>query len=198
MGGTGNIGGDPQFADPDGKDNVLGTLDDDLRLSAGSACIDAAANVSAGPDETDVDDDGDVLEAMPFDVDGNLRFIDVLGTPDTGLGSSPVVDMGAYERIADCNSNEVPDEQDIADGTSQDCNGDSLPDECQVSPDCNDNGVCDEEDCNDNGTPDECEADCNDNGVQDECDIAEGDSDDCNQDGIPVWMSMQQCRRRWT
>ncbi|TWT45355.1 Proprotein convertase P-domain protein [Phycisphaerae bacterium RAS1] len=33
---------------------------------------------------------------------------------------------------ADCNSNGVPDLQDIADGTSQDCNGNAVPDECDI------------------------------------------------------------------
>lgn len=31
----------------------------------------------------------------------------------------------------DCNTNGIPDEQDIASGTSQDCNGNGVPDECE-------------------------------------------------------------------
>jgi hypothetical protein len=31
----------------------------------------------------------------------------------------------------DCNGNGIPDECDIAEGTSQDCNGDGTPDECE-------------------------------------------------------------------
>jgi len=34
----------------------------------------------------------------------------------------------------DCNSNGVPDEQDIAGGTSEDCNADAVPDECEDAP----------------------------------------------------------------
>ena len=34
LGGTGNIGTDPLFVDPDGDDNTPGTADDDLALSA--------------------------------------------------------------------------------------------------------------------------------------------------------------------
>jgi hypothetical protein len=34
-------------------------------------------------------------------------------------------------RVNDCNENDVPDECDIADGTSLDCNGDGTPDECE-------------------------------------------------------------------
>ncbi|MBN2561979.1 MAG: hypothetical protein JXQ75_13725 [Phycisphaerae bacterium] len=35
----------------------------------------------------------------------------------------------------DCNDNGVPDDQDIADGTSEDCDGNDLPDECQTDSD---------------------------------------------------------------
>jgi hypothetical protein len=70
--GTGNINLDPKFADSDG------------RLSAGSPCIDAGNN-SAVP------------IGITTDLDGNPRFVDILATPDTGLGTPPIVDMGAYE-----------------------------------------------------------------------------------------------------
>ena len=40
LGGTGNIGGDPQFVDADGADDVIGTEDDDVHLLEGSPCID--------------------------------------------------------------------------------------------------------------------------------------------------------------
>ncbi len=92
----------------------------------------------------------------------------------------------------DCNGNGVPDDQDIAGGTSQDCNDNGIPDECE--PDCNDNGQADEcdifegisEDCDENGVPDECEfVDCNGNGVLDVCDVAAGTSQDCNENGTP-------------
>lgn len=59
----------------------------------------------------------------------------------------------------DCNSNGVFDDQDIAEGTSQDCNG--------------------------NGVPDECEQDCNGNGRADECDITDGTLRDDDGDGRP-------------
>jgi serine/threonine protein kinase len=37
--GQGNMGDDPQFIDLSGPDHILGTLDDDLRLKAGSPCV---------------------------------------------------------------------------------------------------------------------------------------------------------------
>ena len=100
--------------------------------------------------------------------------------------------------VCDCNDNGVPDDCDIANGTSTDCNANRVPDECEPFEDCNDNGVfdaCDiadgiSIDCNANGVPDDCDladgtsADCNRNGVPDECDIDNG-AEDCNGDGIP-------------
>ncbi|MCH7814300.1 MAG: hypothetical protein IID40_09800, partial [Planctomycetes bacterium] len=35
----------------------------------------------------------------------------------------------------DCNSNGIPDDQDITDGTSQDCNTNAVPDECETDTD---------------------------------------------------------------
>ncbi|MGD8451992.1 MAG: hypothetical protein PVJ57_09260 [Phycisphaerae bacterium] len=43
--------------------------------------------------------DGDecLTELLPIDLDGNARFCDDPGTPDTGYGGAPIIDMGAYE-----------------------------------------------------------------------------------------------------
>jgi hypothetical protein len=79
--GVGNIDADPLFVDADGADNVDGTLDDDLRLQAGSPCIDAA--------------NGDAAPAT--DIAGVSRNDDDPGTPNTGTGRPPCTDMGAFE-----------------------------------------------------------------------------------------------------
>jgi hypothetical protein len=106
----------------------------------------------------------------------------------------------------DCNENGIPDDEDIANGTSPDVNGNGVPDECEPGPDCNANGIpdtCDIDpgdpdgdgmvspDTNGNGVPDECE-DCNSNGVLDDLDIDPADPDgdgqvsfDCDDDGAP-------------
>lgn len=76
----------PLFADPDGADNTIGTIDDDLRLTDGSPCIDAG-------------DNGAVPAGVTTDLDGNNRFLDDFLTPDTGSGSPPIVDMGAFEFV---------------------------------------------------------------------------------------------------
>jgi hypothetical protein len=68
--GGNNIDADPLFVDADGSDNVVGTEDDDLRLSAGSPCIDAGTNA---------------VVSESTDLDGNLRIINC------------AVDLGAYE-----------------------------------------------------------------------------------------------------
>jgi hypothetical protein len=84
----------------------------------------------------------------------------------------------------DCNSNGIPDPNDITGGFSHDCNGNGIPDECDIAA-----GTT--PDCNSNGFPDGCDIatgfsqDCNANGVPDECDIAAGTSQDCNSNGIP-------------
>ena len=93
----GMIGGDPLFLDPRGPDGIAGTPDDDLRLGAGSPCIDAASNLLIQPDWTDIDGDGDFAEQMPLDRDGNPRRVDDPTVTDTGDGTAPIVDMGAYE-----------------------------------------------------------------------------------------------------
>ncbi len=188
--GLGNIADDPLLADPGGVDGVVGTADDDLRLSAGSPCIDSADNT--------------ILSACVLDLDANLRRFDDPATRDHGVGRRPVVDMGAFEFLSnagdDCNGNALYDPCELAEGFTPDCNGNGLPDDCDVafgaSADCNVNGVPDEcelddFDCNGNDIPDDCDimsgfsADCNGNGIPDECDTAGGFSDDCNDNGIP-------------
>jgi parallel beta-helix repeat protein len=97
LGGIGNIGDDPLFVEADGADNEVGTEDDNLRLLGGSPCIDAGDNDAVPLDTTDLDGDGDVNEPIPFDLEGNPRFVDDPYTPDSGNGTPPVIDMGTYE-----------------------------------------------------------------------------------------------------
>ena len=102
LGGVGNIGDDPSFLDPDGQDDVVGTNDDDLRLTPGSPSIDAADGSSVPPDAHDLDADGDTDEPIPVDLKGHRRFVDDPATSDTGNpapGGASVVDMGALEYI---------------------------------------------------------------------------------------------------
>jgi predicted outer membrane repeat protein len=92
--GSNNMNVDPLFVDAQGADSTAGTADDDLRLAAGSPCIDAADNSTVPADSGDVDSDGSTGEQIPFDHDGQPRLVD---DPNTGPGSPPIVDLGAYE-----------------------------------------------------------------------------------------------------
>jgi hypothetical protein len=91
LGGAFNHGDDPLVVDADGPDNIVGTEDDNLRLSAGSACIDVGSNAALPTDVSDLDGDGNTVEPIPFDLDGYPRII------DGDCNDSNVVDMGAYE-----------------------------------------------------------------------------------------------------
>jgi hypothetical protein len=88
--GTGNLNADPVFTRTPsaGTDGKWGTSDDDygdLRLQPTSPCIDAGSNAA-------------IPTGVTTDLAGGPRFMDVLTTPDTGSGTAPIVDMGAYER----------------------------------------------------------------------------------------------------
>ncbi|MEZ6317713.1 MAG: GC-type dockerin domain-anchored protein [Phycisphaerales bacterium] len=89
--GTGS-GDDPMFADAAGADYAL---------LAGSPAIDAGDNAYVPADVADADEDGDLLEPLPLDLAGASRFQDDPAVADTGAGTSPIVDLGPYERTPD-------------------------------------------------------------------------------------------------
>jgi hypothetical protein len=73
--GTGNSGSDPLLAD---------VLNGDLSLSAGSPAIDAGSNA-------------EVQAGVTLDFAHAPRLADVLAAADTGAGTAPIVDLGAFE-----------------------------------------------------------------------------------------------------
>ena len=106
--GMGNIDADPLFKNPDGPDEIAGTADDNLELGHDSPCIDAGDSNSVPTDYADLNEDGDTLEVTPLDLASHARFTDDPVMADTGSGSPPIVDMGAYERYEFCGSAEFP------------------------------------------------------------------------------------------
>lgn len=73
--GAGNIDADPGFVNAAGGD---------FRLAGGSACIDAGTNATLPP-------------SITTDLAGNARYVDDPATADTGAGTAPLIDMGAFE-----------------------------------------------------------------------------------------------------
>jgi len=103
--GQGNIDADPCFVspgfwDPNGTPEDTGDdfwVEGDYHLSPNSPCIDAGDNTAVPADTTDLDGDGNTTEPIPWDLDGGCRVVDNPDAPDTGNGTPPIVDMGAYE-----------------------------------------------------------------------------------------------------
>ncbi len=75
--GGGNVDADPLFVD---------FANGDIYLELSSPAIDAGDNLSV---------------TVTTDLDGNPRFVDIPTVPDTGNGTPPIVDMGAYEVSGD-------------------------------------------------------------------------------------------------
>jgi hypothetical protein len=73
--GTGNINANPTLANTGGGD---------FHLTLASPCIDAGNNATTPP-------------GLSTDPDGRPRLADEPTVPDTGAGTAPIVDMGAYE-----------------------------------------------------------------------------------------------------
>jgi hypothetical protein len=88
--GGGNIDADPQFV----------SEFDDLRLQAGSPCIDAGDNSKITEQE---------------DLNGDPRKLNAPLTLDTGIGTGPIVDMGAYEHQPLAGDIALPYGVDLAD-----------------------------------------------------------------------------------
>jgi len=103
LGGTGNNGLDPRFRrlPSPGADNQWGTPDDDygdLRVTNGSPATDSGDSTAVPLDTFDIDGDGNTTESLPWDLDGNNRFVDDPLVANTGVGNPPV-DRGCYEFV---------------------------------------------------------------------------------------------------
>jgi predicted outer membrane repeat protein len=86
--GAGNINIDPML--------------EGINLPAGHPAIDGGDNTALPADALDLDQDGDLLEPLPLDYHGQPRRIDDPQAPDWGVGTPPLVDMGAAEFRPHC------------------------------------------------------------------------------------------------
>lgn len=88
----------------DTNPQLVSVVTGNLRLAAVSPCIDAGKNAF-------------VPVGVVTDLDGAPRFSDVASVPDTGVGTPPIVDMGAYEYpsllLGDLNCDGVINMQDL-------------------------------------------------------------------------------------
>ncbi|MCG8405064.1 MAG: hypothetical protein MI923_07705 [Phycisphaerales bacterium] len=200
LGGIGNVGDDPLFVDADGMDDLLGTEDDDLRLSSGSPCIDAGDSGALLADAPDLDNDGDTTESTPFDLSELRRTVDDPETNDTGGGDCPIVDMGAHEFDAF-----VDFDGDTVDNGCDNCpfnvnikqldsDADGVGDLCDNCPGESNTGQMDSDfdgvgDACDNCVvaPNQGQGDDDNDGVGNACDLCPGFDDiiDSDSDGIP-------------
>ncbi len=100
----------PGLADPDQADT-----DADGR---GDACDNCLWEPNADQADQDGDTVGDACDNCP-----GVANPDQADNDGDGIGN---------KCEPDCNTNGVPDEEDIAGGTSQDCNDTGVPDECEI------------------------------------------------------------------
>ncbi len=113
--------------------------------------------------------------------DNETYFWQVVATNDLGTTQGPVWTFSTSNAGADCNGNGIPDDVDIAQGTSTDCNANQIPDECD--PDGDGDGAPDACDPCPLDNPDDTDGD----GVCDSADICPGGNDflDTDGDGVP-------------
>ena len=133
LGGAGNVGVDPIFTpgDPLYHPQALSPV-------------------------TDAGDNSLVPAGVTTDLDGKARFTDNLYIEATGLGTPPIVDMGAYEYTEDCNDNGLFDTCEF------DCDA--------IGGACNLPGCGQATDCDNSGIPDDCKPDTDGDGIPDVCD----------------------------
>ena len=120
-------------------------------------------------DSDDANGNGVPDECEDCNNNGQLDTIDITNGTSNDLNGNAIPD----ECEADCNSNDIPDDLDIAPGGgSLDLNGNSIPDECEA--DCDGSGESDYNqiqadmtlDVDRNAVLDSCQ-DCDDDGVND-------------------------------
>lgn len=95
-----------------------------------SACGPSPYRLSVTSPGIDAGNNAGVAAGTTLDLAHGLRIGDSPSVPDSGSGTAPIVDMGAFES-SDCNQNGVADWCDLQSGFSLDVNADGIPDDCQ-------------------------------------------------------------------
>ena len=98
----------------------------------------------------------------------NLLNAHLIITGNEISGTTTVYLLSLPSPPADCNTNNIPDADDISSGTSTDCNSDGIPDECTLTGN----------DCDQNLIPDDCQPDFDEDGIPNICD------NDDDSDGV--------------
>ncbi|MCA9291884.1 MAG: right-handed parallel beta-helix repeat-containing protein [Phycisphaerales bacterium] len=97
--GANSFDEDPGFVDQNGADDLMGTLDDDLRPASCSYLIDRGNSGLLPFDLDDVNEDAKTVnQRLPIDQQGGPRAIN---DPTIGGGGSLPVDIGAFEYPGD-------------------------------------------------------------------------------------------------
>ena len=94
--GTGNLDVDPLFVAPVAFASAP-TSTGDYRLQSYSPATDAGNNAAVPVDTLDVNGNANTTEEAP-DLAGNPRRYNDTGIVDSGAGTAPIVDIGAFER----------------------------------------------------------------------------------------------------
>jgi hypothetical protein len=157
----------------DSTDTLGGTVRADLDIFVARSTDNGATWSPPAPLNTNAASDpgGDLFPQVATDRAGN--WLALWLSTDT-LGGTIGTDLDIFVArfaLPDCNTNGLPDGQDIASGTSDDCNVDGVPDECTMVTDGDDDtdeviNACDN--CPDDANPDQADAD--NDGLGDACD----------------------------
>ena len=158
----------------------------DFRLAAGSLGIDAG----------DASSYQFLSNGTTEDFDGNPRYVDDLGTTDTGIGFTSIIDLGPFEfqGLTDSDGDSVGDAVDMCPGFDDlvDADSDGIPDACD---NCVNTSNGDQADTDGDTIGDACDAcegfddaiDTDGDQVPDACDVCPDGNDliDTDSDGVP-------------
>ncbi len=103
--GSGNVDADPLFKrnpNPGADGQWDGVNDDygDVRVRADSPAIDAGDNATVPTDRLDINNNGNTTEPIGYDVGNRERFREIVTAPNSGAGTAPLTDIGAWESLA--------------------------------------------------------------------------------------------------